>query len=188
MTKDAQLKANISLEKIYAEGQTNLWGGIQQGLDVLRAGYVSGGRHSSLILLTDGEPNIFPPSGFVQQLQKYKTKYPTFLFSLNTFAFGKRTDSKLLAELATVGHGDYSFIPCPGFMGTIYVNTISNILSTLGVNANIAIQTQNKAKVLFENQYVDQCSLRCGDIKYGQTRDFVLEVDNVNDKLPFLDV
>lgn len=174
MTKQAQDIACKCLDPIDADGKTNLWAGLQKGLDVLNQGYINGGRHSSLILLTDGEPNIFPPSGFASQLQKYKTKHPNFLFSLNTFAFGKRTDSALLAELATIGHGDYSFIPCPGFMGTIYVNTISNILSTMAVNAKITLQAVNNARFFVNNQYLDKLELRCGDIKYGQSRDFVV--------------
>lgn len=64
MTKDNQNKVIKCLDNIYAEGQTNLWSGIQKGLDVLRNGYLDGSRNASLILLTDGEPNIFPPSGF----------------------------------------------------------------------------------------------------------------------------
>jgi len=88
------------LDTLIADGQTNLWAGIKVALDMLRNNFKAGNRHTSILLLTDGEPNIFPPSGFIEQLQKYKAKYPRFLFSLNTFSIGKYTDSKLLYDLA----------------------------------------------------------------------------------------
>lgn len=127
-----------------------------KGLEMLRNNFKDSNRHSSLILLTDGEPNIFPPSGFEDQLQKYKLKHPNFLFSFNTFAFGKKTDSKLLYNLAMIGHGEYSFIPCPGFIGTIFVNTLSNLLSTMGVRMVININCLNGAKIKdFNEKEVD---------------------------------
>jgi hypothetical protein len=49
----------------------------------------------------------------------------------------------MLRDLATIGNGSFSFIPCPGFIGTIFVHSISNILSTLGSNTEISIKTIN---------------------------------------------
>lgn len=127
-----------------------------KGLEMLRNNFKDSNRHSTIILLTDGEPNIFPPSGFEDQLTKYKFKHPNFLFSFNTFAFGKKTDSQLLYNLAMIGHGEYSFIPCPGFIGTIFVNTLSNLLSTMGVRMVININCLNGSKIKdFEGKEVD---------------------------------
>lgn len=63
------------------------------------------GVHQSIYLLTDGEPNIFPPSGYVMTLKKYLKAYPNFYFSLNTFAFGKNINTPLLDEYAHLGNG-----------------------------------------------------------------------------------
>ncbi len=41
------------------------------------------------MILTDGDPNIFPPMGNIPSLFNYKEKYPTFNPSIHTFAFGK---------------------------------------------------------------------------------------------------
>lgn len=51
-----------------------------------------------------------------------------------TYALGKKIDSVLLSDYAFMGNGSYSFIPCPGFVGTVFVNSCSNILSTMGSN------------------------------------------------------
>ncbi len=42
--------------------------------------------------------------------------------------------------MAEEGHGDYSFIPCPGFIGTIFVNTLSNLLSTICVHSVLEVE------------------------------------------------
>jgi len=99
-------------------------------------------------LLTDGQPNIFPPAGLVGQFEKYKNTYDDFHFNLNTFAFGKHIDTPLLDEYAMMGNGQYSFIPCPGFLGTIFVNAISNILSTMGSRCELNIEMENGARLV----------------------------------------
>jgi Mg-chelatase subunit ChlD len=43
-------------------GATNLWSGLEKGVFVLKEDISDQGRHRSIILLTDGEPNILPPS------------------------------------------------------------------------------------------------------------------------------
>ncbi len=82
-------------------------------------------------------------------------------------------DSVLLNDLATTGHGVYSFIPCPGFVGTIIVNTLANILITAGVDARLHIKPLNGAQLIVDKRSVHDHTFRVGDIKYGQTRDFV---------------
>jgi hypothetical protein len=59
----------------------------------------------------------------------------------------------LLRELASIGHGDYSFIPCPGFIGTIFVNTLSNLMSTMAVDTKIVIEPLNGAKITANIDY-----------------------------------
>lgn len=46
----------------------------------------------------------------------------------------------MLDSLAISGHGTYSFIPCPGFVGTIIVNSISNILCTMGNETEVEVE------------------------------------------------
>jgi hypothetical protein len=53
----------------------------------------------------------------------------------------------LLNNLAFVGNGQYNFIPCPGFVGTIFVNSISNILSTMANTCELIVETLNTAKI-----------------------------------------
>lgn len=108
---------------------------------------------------------------------------------MNTFAFGKRIDTPLLDEYAYIGNGQYSFIPCPGFIGTIFVNSISNILNTMGSRAVISLELLNKVRfnsLLGEGipykKKGNKVEIHVGDLKFGQTRDIVFNLnipDNV---------
>jgi len=53
----------------------------------------------------------------------------------------------LLRDLAVQGNGAFAFIPCPGFVGTIFVNSVANILTTMGRNATVKIHTSNGVKI-----------------------------------------
>jgi hypothetical protein len=86
-------------------------------LDLLKQG---GDAHlSSLLLLTDGRPNIEPPRGHLPMLKRYKEQNP-FPFTLNTFGFGYNLNSPLLSQLAVEGNGSYAFIPDSNFVGTCF--------------------------------------------------------------------
>lgn len=63
MTNTEQKNAIEALDKLESDGQTNLQSGLLQGLDLIKNKFIDNSRHCSVILLTDGEPNIFPPSG-----------------------------------------------------------------------------------------------------------------------------
>merc|ERR1712176_652641 len=50
--------------------------------------------------------------------------------TVNTFGFGYNIDSELLCDVARFGQGSYAFIPDCGFVGTVFVNTLGNVLVT----------------------------------------------------------
>lgn len=58
---------------------------------------------------------------------------------INTFGFGYDIDSKLLTELAEEGGGMYTFVPDSGFVGTAFVNSISNLLTTFATKVEVIL-------------------------------------------------
>lgn len=46
-----------------------------------------------------------------------------------------------------VGNGTFNFIPCPGFIGTIFVNSISNVIATMGRNCKLNVEVLNGVKI-----------------------------------------
>lgn len=103
-------------------------------------------RRKTLLLLTDGQPNVFPPKGHLAELREYKDKYPDFSMSLNTFGFGYNLDSELLLSLAAESGGTFAFIPDAVIVGTTFVNSISNALSTFTQTATLSLCPSGNAK------------------------------------------
>jgi hypothetical protein len=83
-------------------------------------------------------------------LRRYLDKHKGFGCVINTYGFGYNLDSMLLDDIAREGHGSYSFIPDPGFVGTVFVNSISNLMSTMGKNACLSIEPLNGAELVVE--------------------------------------
>jgi hypothetical protein len=56
--------------------------------------------------------------------------------------------SNLLLDLAQEGNGTYAFIPVAPNVGTVFVNSIANILSTYTAESSLRLVTQNGGAIL----------------------------------------
>ena len=181
MDDAGKARAQAVLENQHAGGQTNLWDGLKNGLDVLDQAQQPG-RIASVLILTDGLPNVEPPRGHIPMLKRYKEGHPNLSCTINTFGFGYSMESALLRDIAIEGDGIYSFIPDSGFVGTAFVNAASNLLTTLARNVTIAFEVQNGATISkVHGNYLTQetswgVSVNVGQILYGQSRDIALSL------------
>jgi len=188
-------------------GQTNLWDGLHTGMELLRNARKPN-RLSTVLLLTDGCPNVTPPRGHMHMLRRYRDEH-SWLPCVSTFGFGYSLDSQLLYNLATEGGGMYCFIPDSSFVGTAFVNAISNTLSTYAHNVRLSVEPQNGAELVLaaegkvEEAHHDYANgdvmrtswgadIRLHTLLYGQSRDTVVRVKLPagaaisGGKLPFL--
>jgi Mg-chelatase subunit ChlD len=157
--------AEKCLDKLVCRGGTNLWAGVEKGLEVaassqtgqssslvsnLSSLFSAGQSHTSnrlahVLLLTDGVPTCNPPKGAgteVEMLWDYKnSKGGQLPCTLTTFGFGYNLKSKMLTELAELGDGSYAFIPDAGMVGTVFVNTMSNLLATMARSVVLRLQS-----------------------------------------------
>ena len=140
---DEQGKKEIftKIENMKASGSTNIW-------DALRLGILVSQRYNNystcLMLFTDGEPNINPPMGIVPSLKEVISDIPNVDFTISTFAFGYQVDSKLMEEISKIGNGIYGYCPDCTMVGTIFVNFMSNILTTIESTIKIEVKNQNQ--------------------------------------------
>ena len=88
MTNEGRTKSQKILASYKAGGLTNLWAGIHRAMEILRTDEMPGRRKKSILLLTDGIPNIAPPNGYIPDLRNYMDAHPKFKFQMNTFGFG----------------------------------------------------------------------------------------------------
>merc|ERR1719326_2607749 len=80
------------------------------------------------------------------EFKNYMEVHPNFSFTLNTFGFGNQLDSQLLCDLATQGHGTFSFIPDAKIVGTCFVNCIANLVSTRSQRSKLHLLPRNGAE------------------------------------------
>lgn len=140
MDDDGRLSALDTVQKLIPDAGTCLWDGLRTGLKVLTDGQRKSGSNAALFLLTDGVPTDKPIGGHSAVLQNYKTE-TNFTCSINTFGFGYDLDSKLLEDLAQIGNlGSYAFIPDGSFVGTVFINAISNLLATAATNLKLSVE------------------------------------------------
>ena len=98
-----------------------------------------GERQQVVMLLTDGQPNELPAKGHTQELRNYKDQYPDFSFQINTFGFSYELDSVLLLDLAIEGNGTYGFVPDATILGTNFVSSCANVMSTYSQQATLKL-------------------------------------------------
>ena len=155
-------KIQRALETVEPDSQTNIYDGIRMAAMIANQPDLAG-RNIVAALLTDGFPNVNPPRGILETL-KLMPKQPSW--SLHTFGFGYKLDSRLLADIANWGNGLFGFIPDCSMVGTVFINFIANMLTTASLGATLFIDGK---RISFT-----------GPIRHGQTHD---EVVNYTDNM-----
>lgn len=135
-----------------------------------------------MILLTDGQTadrNLVLPK--MREARGTAERLPC---TVSTFGFGYNIDSPLLVEMALEASGVYSFIPDAGFVGTVFVNHISNLLTTMALSAALVLAPEDGVAEIHEvygglNVMDDgsgQKRIDLATIQYGQTKDVVVRM------------
>ncbi len=183
MNNIGKQSSNVFVDSIHTEGMTNIWDGLRVALDLSQSPLCQN-TNTVISFLTDGEPNINPPRGILEALKKKIRDNNQFLnVSLSTFGFGYSLDSKLLSDIATECNGIYGYFPDCTFVGTIFVNYLSNVLSFASTRNKLQIQLGSNTKIInhFTQPLIEitpnsKYVMDIGPIQYGQKRDIVLEI------------
>ena len=88
-------------------------------------------------------------------------------------------DSVILAEMAAQGNGTFGFIPDAGFVGTSFVNAISNLFVVCGTDVQVKINGPIKRILGFENIHnakKEGFVLQLGSVQSGQDKHIVVEL------------
>jgi len=180
--------ADTKLDELIPNGMTNLWDGLKVGMEVLRSA-AEPGRLQHIMLFTDGLPNINPPRGILPMLKRQKDKEGGKLpCTISTFGFGYDLDSQLLSDLAIQGSGTYAFIPDAGFVGTVFVNAMTNILVTMAMDAKLTLTPQNGATfapgLVLGGHPVskvgDSLVVSLGCLHFGQSKDVIVNMSGID--------
>jgi len=178
MTEINKKLAISALEKLSPDGQTNIWAGLEFGLNSLKdaPNIMTGSiisRKRNIFLLTDGQPTNAPIHGEEKALKQY-FENNQFTCQVHTFGFGYSLKSDLLYNLANQASGSFSFIPDAKIVGTCFVNAVSNACTTFTQNCTVYLVPKNGATLLGPNV------IHLGPLQYGQTRNLVISMNNMD--------
>jgi hypothetical protein len=178
-TVDNKQLISTSISALHPGGNTNLWAGLKNAIDMANR-IDTQNRNVAILVLTDGAANYDPPRGIIPTFDTYINSHE-LKYTIHTFAYGYDVESDKLAYIATKGNGIFGFIPDGTMVGTIFINAMSNILATAITNLTMDIST---------NHYLTYCSankmhsinngvnntLNVGSVLYGQTRNILIKV------------
>jgi len=154
MTADGKSRMEMALAVVKPDSQTNIWAGLEM-VNRMAAAPELATSHRVAVLLTDGLPNVNPPRGIVPTYQAAVKSC-----RLSTFGFGYNLDSKLLAELATVGGGSFGFIPDYSMVATVFINWAATALATATTTSPLTLVHADGS----------QTKLPGETVQYGQPR------------------
>jgi len=185
MTTHGKKIVSKQLATIKAEFRTNLWAGIKQALKMCAEVSENSQKDSisNIFVLTDGLPNMDPPLGYDRAIKSELERSPLF-GSLSTFGFGSDLDSPLLARLAKLGRGTFSFIPESGMVGTVFINALANARCAFGVNPMLKIKGGSSSTngELYCTTTSDSTCIHLTPLRYDTSLDIVLPNDMVGEK------
>lgn len=178
------------IEGMMPSGQTNLWAGLLKGLEELKQNGETG-RLQHIMLFTDGLPNLNPPRGIIPMAERFKSSqaksfHGGVIPTINTFGFGYELDSELLSDLANVGSGAYAFIPDGGFVGTVFVNAVTNLMVTMAKDVELVLEPMNGATLVGDKIFGGHpfkktadgsaYALNMGTLQFGQASQAVVQM------------
>jgi hypothetical protein len=145
-----------ALDYVSPGGCTNMWDGVVTAFNQLDKG--DSGRRNTIMVFTDGYDNIFPPYSYDEGIDKLKKEFKSIV---HTYAFGNSIGLDLLQKLNRNFNGTFNYISDPGMIGTVFINSIANILSE--AERDIVVNGKNY-----------------GSVRYGQPRHIALPSAPVN--------
>jgi len=197
MTPEGKKAAIIALDSQNTRGGTDIWNGVLAGMEALRTPTKDEGwRQKAIMLLTDGCSGSRPAKGEVGEMKAYKEAHPDFNFQLNTFGFGYSLDSRLLLDMAKEGTGTFAFIPDAVIVGTAFVNSVCNSLSTQTQNATLHLIAKGGAQfteppIGISADMVMDASwgrvVNLGPLQFGQCREVVVPMKVPAGDKPYLE-
>ncbi len=145
-----------AINGVMPDASTNIYDGICKAAQIANLPDLAG-CHVVALMMTDGFPNIDPPRGILPTLANLRMANP---WTLHTFGFGYNLDSALLENIAKWGHGLFGFIPDCSMVGTVFINFLAHMLSTVVPNVELKYSLNGGA----------QQTLNLGPVISGQTR------------------
>lgn len=213
MTSENKTSAIALVDNLIPTGMTNLWKPLEMALktfltnpntdididdiEIEGEDNTSGGYDTNdiVIMLTDGEPTSSPIRGELTELESYLKNFaphntPYFV----PIGFTNGQDSTLLNNMARLTSEISYFISDASMMGTVFINTLSYLMSTALTNMELLIETNESTEINSTIRHIYKCShyephkvvLQLGSTGYGLNRNIIIPVKSLDDSELYL--
>ena len=184
MNEDGQNMALPIVDGIESRNSTDIYSALKEAVNIVQM-REDKSRNPAIMLFTDGVPNRSPKEGEIVALQNL-IREKQLSVPIHTFGFGYNLDSSKLYDMAKVSNsGMNNFIPDAGMVGTIFVNAISNILTTAAIDVKFKMNLQDKGivnEMMVGDWNIEQTenelTVHVGSVRFGQVLEFLIALDN----------
>ena len=181
MTPARKAAVRNAVEQLEATNQTNLAGGMLEGLRLANGSDLPDGMLVRVILFTDGCANVgvaTTSEGLLPLLDANLGRA-----TLSAFGYGADADQELLRDLSTRGKGNYAFVAGPDDAMTAFARELGGLLSTYAQDIVLVVRPVGGARITAVLSDVDAdprgsaVEIRIPDILADETRNVVLAVE-----------
>ena len=187
--------AKVQISVLSPSGMTNIHDALTKGLQKLST--LLDDKKKCMILFTDGEPTVRPPSVnqhsdkdestyFQKNIQKLCVEKSMQVPNIYVFGFGKRLDATLLQNIASkTPDGHFNYIPDSGFTGTCIMNAMASSKLTSGLNGSLIIDKSDDITIekVFGNYILVGNEIKFGNLQEDQERNFIISFKIPNEKV-----
>ena len=166
------------IDELYAEGNTNISGGLLEGCAQLQKRLDEPGRHH-VILLTDGLANrgVTNPKALVRLVDRCTKNGIT----ITTVGVGTDYDEKLLSRMAEAGNGRYVYVGSGEEIPTALKRELGDLLPVVAQNVKISLPLPANVDVVhdFASSEPPQPGIwevSLGDLSSGEERVLLVEL------------
>ncbi|ORX87749.1 hypothetical protein BCR32DRAFT_324277 [Anaeromyces robustus] len=154
-----------SINEMIPLDMTNMWDGIRMAIDT-SSSIPYENYQKSIMVFTDGESNSDPPKGVYETLKETLQSCDD-KFTISTFSFGNDIRPKLLIDIANLCNGIYGYCPDGTMVGTIFINYMSNLLSTITPIVKVTVTQGDNTKK----------TMTIGPLYRGSYRNAIFKID-----------
>ena len=174
------------IDELFAEGQTNLSGGLLEGCAQLHTRLDQPGLHH-VILLTDGLANrgVIDPQSLVRLVEKCTERGIT----VTAIGVGTEYNEVLLSRIADAGGGRYAYVAQPDEIPAAFQRELGALLGIVAQNVKLTINMPagiEPVQVYGSEEPLkpDKLELPLGDLTSGEERVLLvkLRVDSVQQR------
>ena len=182
-----------NINKIFPSGGTNINSGVQMALEILKQRRFKNDQ-ATIFVLSDGVDNIGKQAKSVieKTMQSYE-KHELLIgsYTLNTFGYGKDTDSETMSAIAELKDGTFFYIEKLDMVDECFVDCLGSILTSVGQNANLIVSSQSSEilpninfskgmggdKLWVSNNSKTEFVTKISKLIIGKSKDFILELN-----------